>query len=321
MALASRGLRSDITFFTRRHQISDPPWFVKSWADLINRHRNEVCLAEICNEAVHPHNGWEVSEVRELAEVFSARCSAPLAISAPVSPDWEGVEDQLDDLYPGSSATATTIHFPRKHDTEEGAWRICRQPWRVRHGVGACPTMIVNNEPERFDNIDRQVPVGAASIIMSLICGTGMVCHHDVYGVQEASEGGEYATDPANRDLQRVLASALPLLPADLPNWTSVRVGQSDRHHPFPGLLDQHWTDHDGPSTGVSRAYAATHNREYVMVLSGVRGSVELKLSTVSSFAELFKIVSLRTGEHIYEGAGPLTLHEQAGEAFLVVSV
>jgi hypothetical protein len=139
-----------------------------------------------------------------------------------------------------------------------------------------------------------------------------MSAHHDVYGVHEGR--GEYGADPASIELQHVFSKVMPLLPPDLPSWESTRV--PFQSHPFPELMNQHWTFGES-SSGVSRAYAAVKNEKFVMLLAGVRGHV--KLTTEKDVS--YKAISLKDGQTVYSGRGhDVVLPQSEGEAYLVLS-
>ena len=103
---------------------------------------------------------------------------------------------------------------------------------------------------------------------------------------------------------------------SDLPNWQSTRVGEGGGPHPFPSLLNQHWSFEGGSSSGVSRAFAAVRGTDFAMVLSGVRDQVTLHEVQPTPY----RVVSLHTGDTTFEGTGPVTLGANTGQAFLVVT-
>ena len=313
-ALGERGLRSEITLFTRHKMIEDPDGMAKEWAEVVNDNRNKVCLVEIVNEWNHPHNDWADNEVREAGVVFKEHCGAPMALSAPAAVTWQDMEERLHHLYARSPADATTIHFPRKSDTAEGEWRWVRQPWHARHRIGSCPSLKVDNEHQRWDRSGDSVAVAASAPITAFIAGCAMSAHHDIYGVH--IDRGPYVQHPKSGQLMKVLSTVIPLLPDDLPNWESCRVGNGGGPHPFPRLLQQHWSFED-INQGVSRAYAAIRGDKFAMTLIGVKGGVTLH----EVQARPYRVISLETGETITETNGPVRLSAADGEAFYVATI
>jgi hypothetical protein len=311
--LQSRGLRSQITMFTRRYIVDDPVELMNRLAVVVNRHRDAVCLVECVNEWNHTDNDWSDNEVRSAAAAFQERCDAPFALSAPSAETWEDMKERLTHLNTGSSASATTIHFPRKQTTSEGEWRWVRQPWHGRWPIEGCPDFVVDNEHQRWDKSSsgREVAVAAAAPLNAFIAGCGMSTHHDVFGVH--INEGEYSSDLASQRLQKVLSKVIPLLPPDVANWQSTRVGEGGGPHPFPSLLNQQWSTED-TDTGVSRSFAAVRGDDFVMCLNGVRGSVTLH----ESHPKKFRVISLDDGVTIHEGHGPTRLSEVDGQAFYV---
>jgi len=314
--LADHGLRSEITCFTRRHIVSDPAYFVREWASLAKQHPDKVACVEIANEWNHSDNGWEDEEIRALGNVFRERCDTPLALSAAAAPDWESLEDRLSDLYSDGAATITTVHFPRRDNTSEGPWRWVRQPWHAKHGVTDCPSPVIDNEHQRWDKSyqGRCVEVAAAAPLTAFVCGCALSAHHDVYGV--FNDCGEYNHGDSGAQLQRVLSTVLPFVPSDIANWQSTRVGNGGGPHPFPGLLDQHWTFEPNPSHGVSRSFAAVHGDQFAMTLTGVRDYVALD----DVQPRPYRVLSLATGDEVYNGSGPVRLDSTDGTAFFAVT-
>ena len=312
-SLAEYGLRSQITMFTRRKMIKDAETLARGWADLVKENRDKVCLVECVNEWNHTHNDWSDNEVRSASAAFQERCDVPFALSATSAETWEDMKERLTHLYTGSSASATTIHFPRYQSTHEGAWRWVRQPWHGRWPIEGCPEFVVDNEHQRWDKSSsgREVAVAAAAPLNAFIAGCGMSTHHDVFGVH--IKNGEYSSDLASQRLQKVLSKVIPLLPPDVANWQSTRVGEGGGPHPFPSLLNQQWSTED-TDTGVSRSFAAVRGDDFVMCLNGVRGSVTLH----ESHPKKFRVISLDDGVTIHEGHGPTILSEVNGQAFYV---
>lgn len=313
--LASYGLRSEITCFTRRHLISEPDYFVREWAELAKQYPEQVACVEIANEWNHRDNGWEDDEVRQLGEVFRDRCDVPLALSAAAAPDWENLEERLVDLHRDGPATVTTVHFPRRDNTDEGPWRWVRQPWHAKHGIAGCPSVVIDNEHQRWDRSrqGRDVDVAASALLTAFVCGCAMSAHHDVYGV--LNDRGE-SHHGSGAQLQHVLSSVLPSVPPDIANWTSTRVGDGGGPHPFPSLLSQHWTFEPHPHYGVSRSYAAVQDDQFAMTLTGLRD--HLSLNEVQS--RPYRVLSLSTGDEVYRGSGPTRLTPTQGTAFFVVT-
>jgi hypothetical protein len=318
--LSARGLRSAITLFTRRHLISEPHFFSREWADLVSSHREEVVWVEIANESRHPHNDWSDEEVRSCADVIRERSDTPLALSAAAAANWDDMEEQLRHLYTSSdSADVTTVHFPRRDDTGEGAWRWVRQPWKTKDGTPGCPRVVIDNEHQRWDRSagGRDVGVAVSSVVTAFVCGCAASAHHDVYGVVD--NAGEYGSCD---ELRRVFAAVLPNLPDDLPSWETVRVGEGGGPHPFPALLHQHWTYPDealegSGDTGVSRAYAAINGNRFVMALTGVRVGVTLW----DDPGVPYRVISCSTGETVHEGRSPCAIQNETESAYLVCSM
>ena len=315
--LQIRGLRSQITMFTRRSIVDNPTDLIKQLADVVNRHREAVCLVELCNEFNHTHNGWSESELRALATEFSVKSDVPMALSAPAAETWDESKDITAELFKdGVTADALPFHFPRKQDTDEGPWRWVRQPWHSRHHLSGCPNFVSDNEHQRWDksNGGRVVEVAAAAPLVAFVCGCGMTAHHDSYGVH--SDRGDYGVTAEDKQLQKVWSAVMPLLPSDLADWEQSRVDPDGGTHPFPALINEHWTFEPHPSQGVSRAFAALRGKRWVMILTGVRGHVNLSDKQSVSYV----VVSLKTGNEIYRGFGPCRLNESDGKAFFVTT-
>ena len=314
--LAGYGLRTQVTMGTRRQQFADPEQAIIDLADVVNSRRDKICLVEIANEFNHDDNGWSEDEVRHLAGRFIERCDAPLALSAPAAPTWGDNAHQLTELYTDAGATATTIHFPRRDNTHEGPWRAVRQPWHMRHGIPGCPDFVVDNEHKRWDKSQGQkVEVAVAHSLVAYIAGCGMSCHHDLCGVFPSRPG--YSEQPQAGLLKSAFRSLMNALPGDLPDWQSVRVGEGGGPHPFPSLLPQHWSFHDTLNYGVSRAFAAVNGEKFVMALTGVKDCVHLH----EEQPHAYRVVSLRDGETVYEGEGPVSIDAAKGEAFFVGTI
>ena len=316
-ALASRGLRSQITLFSRYSMVGNKDEeYIRQWADIINNHKNEVCLVEIANEWNHLDNGWSDSEIRNLGAMFRERCSVPLALSGAAGETWEDKEHRTSELYNDTPVDVVTCHYARKDNTHEGPWRWVRQPWHSRYGIKGCPDFVVDNEHQRWDrsNGGRIIEVATSAPVVAYIAGCGMTAHHDNYGVR--NNRGEYAQDSNADALQKVFSSVMPMLPSDLPNWTATRVGDGGGPHPFPSLIHQHWSFEGSLDHGVSRAFAAVNQDKFVMALTGVKNHVTLNEQQHS----IFNVVSLRDGEIVYSGNGPVRLNESDGLAFAVIT-
>ena len=311
--LADRGLRSQVTLCTRRHLITDIKDFARHWGALVESYQDKICLVECVNEWNHLDNQWSDRDVRLLADEFQSYSNIPVSLSAPSAETWQQMKEYLTRLNTGSSASATTIHFPRKQTTSEGEWRWVRQPWHGRWPISGCPDFVVDNEHQRWDKSSsgREVAVAAAAPLNAFIAGCGMSTHHDVFGVH--INEGEYGSDLASQRLQKVLSKVIPLLPPDVANWQSTRVGEGGGPHPFPSLLNQQWSTED-TDTGVSRSFAAVRGDDFVMCLNGVRGAVTLH----ESHPKKFRVISLDDGVTIHEGHGPTRLSEVDGQAFYV---
>ena len=67
----------------------------------------------------------------------------------------------------------------------------------------------------------------------------------------------------------------------------------------------------------MSRAFAAVSGGKFVMSLTGVKKRVHLH----EEQPHAYRVVSLKDGEIIYEGQGPVTLHSAQSEAFLVGTI
>mgnify|MGYP003640278637 CR=1 FL=1 len=318
--LAMYGLRSQITLFTRSKIIEDKSAMVKQWASLINSHREKVCLVELVNEWNHPDNDWDDWEVKELGYQFTGLCNAPFALSAPAAETWDAMEDLLSGLYT-DNCSATTIHFPRYQKTNEKSWRCVRQPWHGRwiSGLG-CPKLFIDNEHQRWDRTEdamdsKVIEIATSAPLVAFVSGAAMSAHHDVYGVHVHK--GEYSNDEHADALRNVWSTVMPLLPKDICNMESVRVGEGGGPHPFPRLVEQEWPHDSNLGHGVSRSFAAVRDDRFVMVLTGVRYEVTLHEHQMNKF----KVISLRDGTLVYEGNGPsVTLSENDGLAFLVIT-
>ena len=331
--LANRGLRSQITLYTRRSMGNEDLFqeWTRDWVPIITDHMDNIHMIEICNEWNHSHNNWTDEEVQRLGHILHSETRAMLALSAPVSGDgWDSIKDRLSHLYSGfnSFKVVTPLHMPRRDNTGEGPWRWVRQPWHMKEGIANCGCPYVDNEHQRWDKSrpqgSRIVSVAAAAPIISWICGCGGSTHHDVYGVYPPDILSGYSKDENSWKLAEVLGKVIPKLPRQLPSWTPSRVGEdwSGVEHPFPELLDQHWSFNSDLDDGVSRAFAAldpSDHKRYVVCLTGVLGTIKLKHKDRS-----FHIYSLSTGKEIYHGPGAIAFrdegHPEFGSAVLITS-
>lgn len=312
--LAEFGLRSEITLFTRRFLIHDVKEHAKEIGLLAQSSRENIALIEIANEFNHSHNKVGKDDTRLAAESVREHCSGvPLALSAPASHSWEDMKSELSELYTGSAANCTTIHFPRKAPLGgEEDWRWVRQPWHSRFPIAGCPETMIDNEHQKWSKAiggrcDVAVPVSA--VLTAFVAGCGFSNHHDESGVFPVEE---YHQVENAQLLQSTFSRVLKLLPGDIAKWTRTRVGDGGPH-PYPSLEAQHWTFNDIDS-GVSRAFAAVNGNQFVMTLTGVRNKVTLNEEHSEVTA-----VSLRTGETVHTGNGSVTLTEGQGSAFLVI--
>ena len=223
--------------------------------------------------------------IQDLGRCFRDRSAAPLALSAPAQVTWTAMEARLKELYDGQSIPARTIHFPRRQDTDEGNWRWVRQPWHSRGMAG----FIVDNEHQKWEKSrgGRQIEHAASACATALLTGCGMTAHHDNYGVLNTE--GTYYDDARADQCKQVFSAMRQFLPNDLPNWTATRVG---------GALD-------GSSD------------DFVMTLTGVRDHVTLH----EPHAVPYKVLSLRDGQEVYAGRGPVTLDASTSSAYLVGTV
>jgi hypothetical protein len=101
-------------------------------------------------------------------------------------------------------------------------------------------------------------------------------------------------------------------VPGDIAKWHRTRVGDNGPH-PYPSLIDQHWS-FENINHGVSRAFAAVNGDRFVMSLTGVKNKVSLNETHKN-----IDVVSLKDGETVYSGTGPITLYEGRGSAYLVI--
>lgn len=315
--LAAHGLRSQITLFTRSFLIDDKTNAVSQWANLVNEHRDKVCLVELCNEFNHDDNEWSMWEVQSLGKMFTDISDVPFALSAPAAETWDDGKEILSQLYEQGNASATTIHFPRYQSTHEGAWRWVRQPWHGRWSIDNCPSVVIDNEHQRWDKSagGKVIEVAAAAPFSAFISGCAMSAHHDVYGVH--SDKGEYVNDERASALKTIWSRTMPLLPRDVANWQSVRVGDGGGPHPFPTLVQQEWSHNASLDHGVSRCFAAVRDDLFVMLLAGVKNYVTLR----ELKQKPYQVISLLTGQKVYEGSGDVRLNESDGKAFLVLTV
>ena len=311
--LGDLGLRSQVTLVTRRFLIHDIEDHAKEWGLIAQAQRPYLALIEIANEFNHSHNKVGRSDVQRASEVVRAySADVPLALSAPASSSWEEMKSELVNLYDRGCANATTIHFPRKAPLGgEEDWRWVRQPWHSRFRIPGCPETIVDNEHQKWSKAiggrsDVAVPV--AALVTAFISGCGWSNHHDQCGVFPDEE---YASIKNAQQFQSSCSKVLKMLPSDVANWRRTRVGDGGPH-PYPTLESQHWT-FSNIGEGVSRAFAAVNGDRFVMSLTGVRGSVMLNESHSG-----IEVVSLRDGETVYAGNGPVKLTEAKSSAFLV---
>ena len=78
--------------------------------------------------------------------------------------------------------------------------------------------------------------------------------------------------------------------------------------------MNHHYAFDEGGTHGTSRAYAAVRGEESVCVLTRVKDYVPLEERD-----RVFRVLSLRTGEEVYYGQGPVMLHEKDAQAFVVI--
>lgn len=161
----------------------------------------------------------------------------------------------------------------------------------------------------------KVIELATSAPLVAFVSGAAMSAHHDVYGVHVHK--GEYDNDEYANALRSVWSTVMPLLPKDICNMQSVRVGDGGGPHPFPRLVEQEWSHNAALDDGVSRSFAAVRDDRFVMVLTGVKNKVTLHEHQLNTF----RVISLRDGALVYEGNGPdVTLLESDGAAFLVIT-
>ena len=315
-ALQGAGLRAEVTLASRRKLLRHDATYVREWAELLQAYDDTVLMAEIANESQHADNGpWDDRRIRELAHIFrEVNEGTPLALSSPCStPSFSQMEPTLVDLYRGCSANdVVTCHFPRADNSTEGWGRWVRQPYHLYSGIaGNDARVMVSNEPQRWDRSHggRIVEAAMCNVLNGWVSGMGLVNHHDQQSVFPDHPFGDQECD---RQLATVCNLVLPEIPDNLANWKTVRTGRHD--HPFPELVNHHYAFDGGGTHGTSRAYAAVRGEESVCVLTRVKDYVPLEERD-----RAFRVLSLRTGEEVYYGQGPVMLHEKDAQAFVVI--
>jgi hypothetical protein len=324
-SLQDAGLRAEVTLASRRKLIKDDAAYVRAWAQLLQNYEDTVLMAEIANESQHPDNGpWKDQRIRELAYIFrEVNEGTPLALSSPCSTlSFSKMEPKIVDLYRGCSANdVVTCHFPRADNETEGWGRWVRQPYHLHSGIaGTNARLMASNEPQRWDRSHggRIVEAAMCNVLNGWVCGMGLVNHHDQQSVFPDHPFGDQECD---LQLATTCRRVLPEMPDDLANWKTVRTGRQD--HPFPELVNHHYAFDEGGTYGTSRAYAAVRRsippgppdvKEFVCVLTRVKDYVPLE-----ERERAFRVLSLRTGEEVYAGQGPVLLHETDAQAFVVI--
>ena len=315
-ALRHAGLRAEVTLASRKKLIANDVSYVTLWADLIKEYDDTVLMVELVNESQHTDNGpWDDQRLRSLAGVFrETNNGTPLALSSPCStPSFSTMEPHLIDLYESCTANnVVTAHFPRADNETEGWGRWVRQPYHLHAGIaGNTARLMVSNEPQRWDRSHggRIVESAMCNVLNGWVCGMGLVNHHDQQSVFPDHPFGDQECD---RQLATTCRLVLPEIPDDLANWKTVRTGRQD--HPFPDLVNHHYAFDGGGTHGTSRAYAAVAGDSFICVLTRVKDYVPLEERPQS-----FQVLSLKTGEEVYNGQGPVTLYEKDAQAFVVI--
>jgi len=255
---------------------------------------HKIMHFEIANEAWQ--NGFDgsagLTQLRAITRYMNDRTSILVAASAPNGHECSDAQS----IYAGGVADIATIHFDRRNNLTDGAWRPVRQPWEHQY----CTDVPVgsNNEPigpgaSVSTESDSVRLVSAA--IATYVSGLPMYVFHSNAGVR----GNTNIRDAAGANAFVHLRN---IVPADLPSWSQKNAHWSDS--PFlvyagdeRGQLqaDHMWPDLHNPSSGVVRAYGAVSGNEFFVFPMGILGRVIMEPRRDVEF----DVINIMTGVNI----------------------
>lgn len=277
--------------------------------------REKILFFEVANEAWQ--NGFAgdegVAQLRALTRYLRARTEVLVAASAP-----EGHEcADADRIYGGDVADLATLHFERRTDLVDGAWRPVRQPWDYDNCAGPLP-IGVNNEPigpgasvTSEDDPSRLV----AAALVTWVAKLPIHVFHSSAGVRGLEDVSAMSGADAFVHLGGLVPPGLSSFARKNFYWADspflVHVEDPD------GTLraDEVWPDSPDATSGVVRAYSGVEGDRFFTVAFGIRGDAvfaarrAMDVDVIDPLtAETLETRSLAAGEMFRVGAGRTVL-------------
>lgn len=262
----------------------------------ISKGREEKIIAfELANEYWQNGFGGDSGrdELRSLTKSLNDRTQIIVAASSP-----NGSGDR-EILYGGNVADFITLHLDRIVNVgPDYEWRTVRQPW----GEPGINLPASNNEPIGPGSSVACIkdPLKMASLaIVATISGFPMSVFHSRAGVGSQSQQCGLNGDQDISEMPGIDAfiAMHDYLPGNLPNWT--RENHYWPGHPFRVYGDgkENVMTTDGAKNGCMRTYAAHEDNNFVVSLTGIKGTCELEPKRNVEF-DIIDILSGQVIEH-----------------------
>lgn len=256
----------------------------------------------------------DYAQVLALTQYMRDRTDILVAASAPAGQE---CADALE-LYAGDVADLATIHFDRRTDLADGAWRPVRQPWEHLYCEGL--PVGSNNEPigpGASVNTEEDPVKLVAAAIATYVSNLPLYVFHTGAGVRGDDDLWEMSGADAFVHVDAIV-------PGDLASWSRRNAHWADS--PFlvyaedsgGGLHpDQMWPDLGEPAAGVVRAYGDVSGDDFFVFPMGILDHVLIEARR----AMTFDVIDPMTGavlETVTLDAGQQ--HTLSGHAALVLS-
>jgi hypothetical protein len=234
--------------------------------------REKILFFEIANESWHNGFGGDegVAQLRALTQYMRDRTDILVAASAPAGHECA----DTDRLYNGGIADLATLHFERRTDLEDGAWRPVRQPWGHEDCAEDLPVG-VNNEPigpgasvTTEEDPSRLV----AAPLVTWVSNLPIHVFHSSAGVRGFRDISEMAGASSFAHLANIVPPGLSSFSRSNFYWADspfiVHVEDPD------GTIrpDAVWPDTPDVTSGVVRAYSGVDGNDFFTVAFGIRG-------------------------------------------------
>jgi hypothetical protein len=280
---------------------------VDRFAELSRGRAEKIFAFEIANEFWQ--NGFKeaagLEELRALGARLAAASENLVALSAPA--------DDVCAVYAGASADAATMHYERDFKGDDVGpyhFRPIRQPWGYPSEYdagcsGRLPHVVFNNEPigpEASGQADDQPIDLAMGYAVTFIAQNSAYVFHAGPGIRgggrdDLARGrhANFAELPRFAEMAGALKATKALLPPGLANW--------DHHNAQWGSAP--FADFDAAvgAGAIIRAYASTHDNDFVIAVLGIKKPLEARPRRAASF----DVLDPTTGDtinHFERGAG-----------------